>query len=364
MTNLIKVLLGLRVVAAILAALAVGSVLVVIAGVEPLAAYAALFHEAFFDYWGLSNTVVKASPILLASLAVILPLRAGIYNIGGEGQIYIGGLFATLAALNLPPMPSALAIPVAISCAMLGGALWASVAGLLRAWKRINEVIVTLLMNYIAIYIVSFAVSGPMMADGAPYPYSDEIPEAFRLPILMPQTDAHIGIIFGVVAAAAIAFVFNRTSAGLALDIVGKSPAAARYAGLQVNRHVIGSMAAGGMLAGLAGGIEVLGLKYRLFHLFSPGYGFDGVVAAFVANANPALAPISALFLAGLKSGASVMQRAAGVEGTVVDAIVGLVVIFVAASLAWKTESLRALVYGFRAGPLAGNGVQKTGQES
>ncbi|TIP33911.1 MAG: ABC transporter permease [Mesorhizobium sp.] len=173
----------------------------------------------------------------------------------------------------------------------------------------------TLLMNYIAIHVVSFAVSGPMIASGAPYPYSDEIPEQYRLPLLMPQTDAHIGIIFGLVAAGMIAFIFAR-------------------------------------------------LKYRLFHLFSPGYGFDGVVAAFIANANPAFAPLSALFLGALKSGASVMQRAAGVEGTVVDAIVGLVVILVAGSLAWKGDLLGGLIEGFRLKPTSADQVNPTERQS
>lgn len=158
------------------------------------------------------------------------------------------------------------------------------------------------------------------IAKGAPYPYSDQIPKALRLPVLLPQTDAHAGILFGLVAAAVIYFVLMRTTTGIALDITGRSVRAAQYAGLKVQQQVMSPMAAGGALAGLAGGIEVLGLKYRLFHLFSAGYGFDGIVAAFMASANPALAPLSAFFLAGPRSGANAMQRAAGVDGSVVEA--------------------------------------------
>lgn len=340
MTRLLDLASLLRIPLAIIAALLTGSILIATAGSDPLTAYGLLFKEAFLDYWGLSNTVVKASPILLAALAVIVPLRAGLYNVGGEGQIYMGGLFATIAALNLDGIPAFLAVPLAILASMIGGALWAAIAGVLRAWRGINEVIVTLLMNFIAIHIVSFAVSGPMLAEGAPYPYSEEIPEALRLPILLPQTDAHIGILFGLALSIAITFIFLRTSVGMALDITGRSVNAARYAGLNVERQIVWSMAAGGALAGLAGGIEILGFKYRLFHLFSAGYGFDGMVAAFMANAHPALAPLSAFFLAGLESGANLMQRAAGVDGTVVEAIVGIVVIFVAAGLTLKIDGL------------------------
>lgn len=344
MKRLLELVTGLRIPAAILAALVVGSLLIAVSGKSPLEAYSLLFHEAFIDYWGLSNTLVKTSPILLASLAVIVPLRAGLYNIGGEGQIYIGGLFATIAALHLDGVTSIIAMPTVIVSAILGGALWAAVAGVLRAWRGINEVIVTLLMNFIAIHIVSYAVSGPMIAQGAPYPYSDEIPRALRLPILLPQTDAHIGVLFGLAAAVLIAFVFFRTSFGFALDVTGKSPHAAGYAGLSVKRQIICSMAVGGALAGLAGGIEVLGLKYRLFHLFSAGYGFDGIVAAFMANAHPILAPFASFFLAGLQSGANAMQRVAGVDGSVVEAIVGIIIIFVAASLAWRSDRLRSFL--------------------
>jgi general nucleoside transport system permease protein len=153
-----------------------------------------------------------------------------------------------------------------------------------------------------------------------------------------------MGVIFGLTAAAAITFIFMRTSIGMALDVAGRSANAAQYAGLNVKRQIVLSMATGGALAGLAGGIEVLGLKYRLFHLFSAGYGFDGIVAAFMTNAHPALAPVSSFFLAGLQSGANVMQRAAGIDGTVVEAIVGIIIIFVAASLAWRTDLLRAFL--------------------
>ncbi|MBC8038309.1 MAG: ABC transporter permease [Rhizobiales bacterium] len=345
MTRLVDVIVKLRTVWATLLALALGGVLILASGADPLAAYGALFHGAFFDYWGLSSTLVKASPILLAALAVIVPLRAGLYNIGGEGQIYMGGLFATLAGLSLPPLHPVPGIALVVLAAMVGGALWAAVAGLLKAFRGINEVIVTLLMNFIAIHIVSYAVSGPLLAEGAPYPYSEELPAWLRLPILMPQSDAHAGILFGLVFSVFIAFYFTRTSHGLALDIIGRNPKAAQYAGLSVRRDMVIAMMAGGALAGLAGGLEVIGLKYRLFHLFSPGYGFDGIVVAFMAEANPLLAPLAAFFLSGLKAGSNIMQRAAGVDGTIVEVIRGLVVMFVAAGLAWKFHG--SSVYAF-----------------
>jgi simple sugar transport system permease protein len=313
----------------------------VLAGSRPLAAYAALFNGAFFEYHGIATTLVKMSPLLLAGLAVVLPLRAGLFNIGAEGQIYLGALFATLAALYLPAMPGWLHIIVCSLAGMLGGALWALIPAYLKAWHNINEVIVTLLMNYIGINLVSYAVSGPMLEEGAPYPYSAEIDKSLWLPHILPRTDAHLGLVIGIVLAFLMYFVLERTSVGYSINTVGRNPSAARYAGMSVRQHIVWSLVMGGALAGLAGTYEVLGLKYRLFHMFSAGYGYDGIVVAFLSGGHPLFSILAALFLGGLRSGANIMQRAEGVPTTVVDTIQGLVIIFVAASLAFRFEQSR-----------------------
>ncbi len=337
--SLLRVFYLLKGVWAVLAALLVGSWLIWLAGANPIFAYQALFGGAFLEYHGFASTLVKMSPILLAGLAVALPLRAGLFNVGAEGQIYLGGLFATWAALYLPAMPSPIHIFVCSIAGMVGGGLWGLIPGYLRAHYNINEVIVTLLMNYIAINLVSYFVSGPMLAENAPYPYSDEISPELWLPHIMPRTDAHIGVVIGLMLAVLLYIVFKRTPMGLSLSVVGNNPVAARYAGLPVKRYVVLSLMMGGAFAGLAGAYEVLGLKYRLFHLFSAGYGFDGLVVALIAAGNPLFVAVTSLFLAGLSSGANIMQRAAGVPVTVVEAIQGLVIIFVAASMAFRYET-------------------------
>lgn len=326
----------LRTVVAVLAALLLGAVLMFAVGADPWQAYKALFGESFFDYFGVSNTLVKTSPILLAGLAVVIPLRAGVYNIGGEGQIYLGGLFATIVALAIPETGSWTGIPLVMAAAFAGGALWAAIPAVLRAYYGINEVIVTLLMNFIGIQIVSYAVSGPMLAKSAPYPYSEEIAQSLHLPHLLPRTDAHIGVLIAAVLALACFWFFRRTTAGQAIDIVGRSPSAARYAGIAVPRQILVAMVLGGGMAGLAGGFEVIGHKYRLFHMFSSGFGYDGIVAAFIAMGSALWLPLVAFFLAGLEAGAGIMERSAGIERSVVDAIQGIVVIMVAASLALR----------------------------
>jgi general nucleoside transport system permease protein len=323
---------------AVLLALVVGSFLILLTGHSPLEAYHALFAGAYLDYWGIAATLVKLSPLLLAGLAVALPLRAGLFNIGAEGQIYIGALFATLLALHGPVLPSWLGILACALAGMIGGGLWAAIPAVLKAYRDLNEVIVTLLLNYVAINIVSYAVSGPMMAEGAPYPYSPEIAESLWLPYILPRTDAHIGAVVAVALAVLLFLVMRYTSIGYALQTVGANQEAARYAGMNVRRQIIMAMVVGGALAGLAGTFEVLGLKHRLFHLFSAGYGYDGIVIAFLANAGALGAIVAATFLAGLESGANIMQRAVGVPVTVVEAIEGLVVIFVAAGLAFSYQ--------------------------
>ena len=339
MLNLIRGVYFLKSVWAILLALLVGSILISMAGSDPIEAYFALFKGAFFEYYGFASTLTKMSPLILAGLAVTLPLRAGQFNIGAEGQIYIGALFATFAALFLPSwLPGWFHIILCSLAGAAGGALWALLPALLKAYHRINEIIVTLLMNYVAINLVSYFVSGPMMAKDAPYPYSNEIPESVFLPHIMPRTDAHIGVVVGLVLAFVLFFLFHRSSVGFSLATVGQNTRAARYAGMSVQRHIVGAFLIGGALAGLAGTYEVLGLKYRLFHHFSPGYGYDGIVVTFLAGLNPLLVVIAATFLAGLRSGAGIMQRAVGVDTTVVEAIQGLVVIFVAMGLAFRFD--------------------------
>jgi general nucleoside transport system permease protein len=346
--KLLHLLARLRLLWACALALLLGAGLIALSGASPWDAYRALLHGAFFDYWGLASTLVKASPILLAALAVALPLRAGLFNIGAEGQIYAGALLATVVALALPPLPAPLGMLLVMLAAMAGGALWAAVPGYLRAYRGINEVIVTLLLNFVAIQLVSWAVSGPLLAEGAPYPYSEEVAPALRLPMLLPQTDAHAGVLAGLGLALGLHLLLQRSALGHALDVVGRNPLAARYAGIAVERQLLGAMLGGGALAGLAGGLEVLGLKYRLFHLFSPGYGFDGIVVAFMSAAHMAWLPVAALLLSGLKAAANGMQRAVGVEGTVVDAIHGLIVICIAASHGLRWGPLRRIGQALR----------------
>lgn len=318
---------------AIAAALLVGAGLIAIAGINPLPAYSVLFTEALANYYGLGNTLTKMAPLLLASLGVLVALKAGQFNIGAEGQIYMGGLGSAIVGLTLHSLPAFIHISLALLAGFLLGALWGLIPGYLKAYRGVNEVITTLLLNYIAQNLVSYMVSGPLMEPKAPSPFSPTIDPTAQLPIILPQTQAHAGIILGLLATAILAFLLTRSPWGYQIETVGQNPIAARYAGLSVQRTILFVMALSGGLAGLAGSGEVMGLKYRLFENFSPGYGFDAIAIAFLSRGNLAGLVLISLFFAALRSGANVMQRSAGVPVTVVYAIQGLTVLFIAIGL-------------------------------
>jgi len=333
--NLVRFLPVLSSLLAIAAALTVGAGLIAIAGVNPLKAYTILFSEALANYYGFGNTLTKAAPLLLTSLGILVALKAGQFNIGGEGQIYMGGLGSAVVGLYIHGLPAVIHLPLALLAGFGFGALWGLLPGYLKAVRGVNEVITTLLLNYIAQNLVSYLVSdkGPMIEPGAPSPFSPLIDATAQLPIILPQTQTHAGILLGLVATSVIWVMFAQTPLGYQIETVGQNPIAARYAGISVERTIMLAMSLAGGLAGLAGSGEVIGLKYRLFENFSPGYGFDAIAIAFLSRGNFAGVVFTSLFFGALRSGANVMQRSAGVPVTAVYAIQGLTVLCIAVSL-------------------------------
>ncbi len=326
---------------AILAALLAGAGLILLAGANPLVAYQALIQESLANYYGFANTLTRTAPLLLTSLGVGVALRAGQINLGGEGQIYLGGLGSTLVALWLSGSPRWIHLPLSLLGGFLLGGLWGLIPGYLKVQRGINEVITTLLLNYVGLHLISYLVSGPLMEPGAPSPYSPLLDISARLPLIMPRTQAHAGILLGLVLALGLSLLFRFTPLGYQITAVGLNPVAARYAGMPVGSTVLLAMILAGGLAGLAGSCEVLGSKYRLFENFSPGYGFDAIVIGVLSRGNLAGVVLTSFFFGALRSGANVLQRSAGVPVTVVFAIQGLTILFVAMTLAWEQQRLR-----------------------
>ena len=314
-----------RVTGALLSIASLGAGLAVLAlffaasGYDPVAALGAMYRGAFGSWYAFtSGTLVRAIPLMLIALGFTVGLRAGVLNIGGEGQFYAGAMAATWIGLKLGGWPGVAAIPLLLAAAFVAGALWVAVPAWLRLRFGVLEVISTLLLNFVAEALVSFMVQGPLQEAQHIYPQSDQLPLTARLPTL-PGTRLHLGILIALGCSVVVWYVFRRTMIGFELRAVGRGPIAARVTGgLPVRR--IGAMAllVSGAFAGLAGGVEVGGVSYALYPNLSPGYGFTAIAVALLARQSPLGIIVSAILFGALEAGAGAMQRDAGVPAVAV----------------------------------------------
>jgi general nucleoside transport system permease protein len=324
-------------VGAMLAAFLLGAVLIVLLGADPLRAYAELLGGALGDVSGLTHSVVKATPLLLVGLGIVIAFRASVINIGGEGQIIAGALAGTWFALAARDWPGLLLLPSTLVAGFVGGMAWGFVPGILKARLGVNEILSTIMMNAIALQLMNWLLRGPMIDPagvkaGTFLAQSERIPEQAWLPRLIPQTQLHAGAILAVVLAVAVYIFLWRTTIGYRIRAVGLNPDAARYAGINVPFYQALSLTLAGGFAGLAGVVEVIGVQHRLLQGITGGYGFSGIVAALFGGLHP-LGAIPASFLfGGLLVGADSMQRAVQVPSALIDTLLGLVVLFVVGS--------------------------------
>jgi ABC-type uncharacterized transport system permease subunit len=312
--------------AALAVALAGSALLVMIAGGSPTAALGALLSGAFGSADAWSEVGVRTCPLLLAGLAVALAFRAGIWNIGADGQLLIGAILATWIGTRAGSEASSVVLPLALLAAATGGALWAGIAGVLRTARGVDEVISTIMLNFIALGLLGWLVHGPLMEAAATYPQSDPIALAARLPRLFSGYRLHAGIILALLAALGVALLLFRTVLGFEMRAVGFNPPAARLAGLRTTGALLRALGLSGALAGLAGGIEVCGVTYRLYDNFSPGYGYTAIAVALLGRLHPAGVVVAALFFGALDVGSLAMQRAAGVSSVLVAALQAIVI--------------------------------------
>ncbi len=305
-------------------------ILLMVFGINPIEAYETMIRRAFGTKFGLTELFVKTAPIILTGLAVTIPLRAGLWNIGAEGQLYMGAFAASVVALYFSvPSLLFLVLPLMALIALFGGMLWASIPAILKAKFNLNEIISTLLLNYVAIYWVEYLVYGPMRGKEVyNFPYSDLFNDYAILPRFF-GTRFHIGVIIAFFIAIIIYILLTKTSYGFAVKVVGANPKAAEYAGINRKGVIISAMLIGGAIAGFAGMMEVSGLHLRLRSAVSPGYGYTGIPVALLAKGNP-LAVIVAAFLFGLLYvGGSAMQTTYGIPVAIVDVFQALVVLFI-----------------------------------
>lgn len=325
---------------AVLAALAVGAVMLLLLRANPLEAYASMIGGALGDLSGLTQSAVKATPLLLVGLGIVIAFRANVINIGGEGQIIAGALMATWFSLAFRAWPSWLLVTGTLIMGFLAGALWGFIPGFLKARLGVNEILSTVMMNAIALQLMNLLLRGPLIDPrgveaGTFLAQSERLPEAAWLPRLIPQTLLHTGAIIAVLLAVAVYVFLWRTTIGYRIRAVGLNPDAARYAGIRVPIYQVLSLSLAGGFAGLAGVVEVIGVHHRLLEGITGGYGFSGIVAALFGNLHP-LGAIPASFLFGaLLVGADKMQRAVQVPSALIGTLLGIIVLFVVGSGLW-----------------------------
>ncbi|MDK2951402.1 MAG: ral nucleoside transport system permease protein [Kosmotogales bacterium] len=319
-------------VISVIIALLIASVIILSVGKNPIEAYSIMIVGAFGGSEQIADTLVKMTPLLLTGLAVGFGFRAGIFNIGAEGQMTMGALLGAVVAMNIGSVPSVIAIPICIISGMIGGALWASIAGFLKAFTGAHEVITTIMLNWIAVNLSSFMVTGPL-AVGSGTPKSPEIADSAKLPVVLKVQASEMSIaIFIAVVVAIIMYVYlEKTTSGYELKGVGFNPYAAEYGGISIKKSIIMTMAISGALAGMAGIVDILGVPpNRFVGELSGGRGFDGIAIALIGRNNPIGIIFAALLIAALRTGSNAMQVQAQIPDDIVSIIQGIVIFLVA----------------------------------
>lgn len=331
-------------IGAVLAAAVIGAIMLAALGASPLEGYWALIEGAFGGGRKLADSALKAMPLLLVGVGITVSFRAGVINIGGEGQIIAGAILSTLFVMALPGIPRPLLLPLVVLVGAAGGALWGGMAGALKAYAGVNEILSTIMLNIVAVQILNLLLRGPIM-DPAEIERGSRIPQTVRLssnadlPVLPGGTRLHLGVVIAVVMAVACYYLLFRTTQGLRIRAVGHNPYASRYAGMSIKRNIILALVYSGAMCGIAGVTLVFGsLGHRLATdggatTFTGAAGFNGIVAALFGGLHP-LWTIPAAFLFGaLLVGANAMQRAVQVPAALILALNGLVVVFVVGTI-------------------------------
>lgn len=308
-------------------ALLIGGVIMVALGHDPVEAYIQLFRGAFVGKLNLGTTLQKFLPLLLTSMAFAVAARAGAFNVGVEGEMYLGAIAAAWVGYTFTGLPGVVIIILAILFAAIVGAGWAAIPGALKANLGVNEVCTTILLNYVAIYITSYLVNGPMSAKTG-VPQTPAVADSAKLTQFMRPSSAHMGLFIGIALTAFLIWLLSRSTIGYKMTSVGLNAKHAQYVGIDPRRGIIGAMMLSGLIGGVTGGLEVLGTYGYFLGGFSAGIAFDGMLASLIVKNDIKMVPFMALFLSILKSGALGMERYTGVPKSIVDMIIAIFIIF------------------------------------
>jgi general nucleoside transport system permease protein len=322
-------------------ALTLMSALLAITGHAVLPALTALVRGAFGSWYAITSaTMVRMVPLALAGLAVAVAFRAGVLNIGAEGQLLVGAAAATALAAVLADTSPFIAIPVMLLGGALAGALWAGVAAVLKLRFGVLEVISTIMLNFLALHLTGWLVRGPLQEPTRVNPQSVALPEALHLPVLFEGTRLHAGVPLAVLAAVVVWWWLAHTASGFRVRAVGANVHAAHSAGgIAVGRTLFATFVLSGMLAGFAGAVEYSGVTFALYENFSPGYGYTAIAVALLARLHPLAVVGTAVLFAALEAGANAMQRDAGVPNVVVSVVEALLILLIVAADRWQART-------------------------
>lgn len=320
----------------IVLALIVGSIVIILSQVIvpeqavdfalPFIAYRALFEGAVGGLDAIVRTLVSSTPLLFGGLSVGLAFRAGLFNIGAQGQFLLGALGAVWIGVLVSSWPPILAIPIALLAAMLAGAAWGFIPGLLKAVSGAHEVVTTIMLNYAAISIIAWAVSGPLDQPGSPSPITAQVGNA-ALPVFIGR-DGHVGILLALGVTVFVWWLLFRTTRGFEIRTVGANPDAARYAGMHPKLVLVATMSFAGALAGLAGASVLLGVTHYMTASFGTTVGFDSIAVALLGRSNPVGIVFAALLFGAMRAGAPLMQIQAGIPVELVDVLQATILLF------------------------------------
>lgn len=318
--------------AAVVLALLIGAILLVVSGANPIQAYGALLKGAFGSPVAIQRTLEKATPLVFAGLAVAFAFKAGLFNIGAQGQLLIGAIVAAWAGYAIEGLPAIIHAPLALLLGGLAGALYGAIPGALKVYTGAHEVIVTIMLNYVAINLTDYLADGPLkdMSPGNIVARTPKILPSAEIPMV---GHVPLGFVIAVIAAVVVWWILWRTTLGYEIRTVGLNASAAQYAGIRVARLIILAMVISGFLAGLGGGVESLGIVGRFQPGFNAGLGFDGITVALLGKTHPFGTIPAAILLGAMRAGSSQMQFSADVAKEITDVITAFILFFVAADV-------------------------------
>ncbi len=297
----------------------------------PITAYGALVAGSLGSVNAIVSTLVQATPLILAGLAVGIGFKAGLFNIGAQGQFLVGALAAAAMGISTAELSPVVAIPLAVLAGAVAGLAYGFIPGFLKAYTGAHEVVTTIMLNYVAIQIVAYVVSGPLRGTGVTFTRTDTITSA-TLPIIAGR-DGHIGILFAAIAVPIIAWLLFRSTLGFEIRTVGANPDAARYAGMHPRRLITMTMALGGLLAGLAGATEILGQTRHMPAAYATSVGFDAIAVALLGRAHPVGILFAGLLFGAMRAGAGLMQIQAGIPVQMINVLQAVILFFLAADI-------------------------------